>query len=420
MTPAIQKEQSILGIHKIDQSQAVAISDNLTRIFKNMQSFPKNLSKPAIIFGVDLGMKKWVANAMHPVSKGGFKIIAEAGKHIQLLAFILEAMLWHGVKDTGEVVVCYEIGADGTWLKEYLNFNGIPCVIFTPDVLATRGKNPKTDRLDARRLCEHLCCFYERRLVAEHIFLPSSREHQVSRDISRFRNELVEERTRLGNKFKSKLKLHMELPAGLSVGTVVVESLRDALDRPLPDETVHELKTLQHLYNEVDKAVAEQEKTMAAHVKNIATDARAGRTLSAEAMNMMKLLRVKGIGIQTAWILVHELFHKDFTNVGQVSAATGLVDTPRASGKTERSAGISRRSNNRLRGALVELGWMWLRYQAGSEIAKWFESRTALGVAHKRMKKVAIVAVGRRIAVALWKYLKFNEPIEGATIKEAV
>ena len=103
-----------------------------------------------------------------------------------------------------------------------------------------------------------------------------------------------------------------------------------------------------------------------------------------------------------------------------MSAATGLVDTPRASGKTERSAGISRRSNNRLRGALVELGWMWLRYQAGSEIAKWFESRTALGVAHKRMKKVAIVAVGRRIAVALWKYLKFNEPIEGATIKEAV
>ena len=127
-----------------------------------------------------------------------------------------------------------------------------------------------------------------------------------------------------------------------------------------------------------------------------------------------RLTTLKGVGPRTAWVLVHELFHKDFANTRQVGCATGLVAIPRSSGSSDRCAGISRRSNNRLRATLVELAWLWLRYQPGSALSRWFGERTEDGVSSRRMRKVAIVAVARKLAVALWKFLGRGELPEGA------
>ena len=129
---------------------------------------------------------------------------------------------------------------------------------------------------------------------------------------------------------------------------------------------------------------------------------------------LLELTRLKGIGVRTAWVLVHELLFKSFRNVRQVGSATGLVAIPRSSGSSDRCAGISRRSNNQLRATLVELAWLWLRHQPGSALSRWFRERTEDGVSCRRMRKVAIVAVARKLAVTLWKFLEHGEAPEGA------
>ena len=198
-----------------------------------------------------------------------------------------------------------------------------------------------------------------------------------------------------------------------------MDGLRDALGRPLPPAEAEELKRLQRHFKEMDADVAEADRRMKGEMSAARKTREAGGALTRREAMLVELALLKGVGPRIAWVLVHELFHKAFRTVGQVGSATGLVAIPRSSGASDRCAGISRRSNNRLRGALVELGWIWLRHQPGSDLAKWFVKRTADGVSGRRMRKVAVVAVARKLAVALWKFLEQGEIPAGAVLEKA-
>jgi transposase len=126
-----------------------------------------------------------------------------------------------------------------------------------------------------------------------------------------------------------------------------------------------------------------------------------------------------GVGMRSAWQLDKELYGwRTFNNRREVAAAVGLVPVPYDSGDSHVDQGISKAGNRHLRSTLIELAWSWLRYQPGSMLSTWFQAR--FSTAAKRMRRVGIVAVARRLAIALWRYLKFGEIPQGAVLRAAM
>jgi len=128
------------------------------------------------------------------------------------------------------------------------------------------------------------------------------------------------------------------------------------------------------------------------------------------------LSRLRAIGVSSAWVLTKELFGwRRFDNRRQVGASVGLTPTPYDSGNSQREQGIGKSGNKRVRWLLVELSWRWLRLQPDSELTHWFERRFASG--GKRMRRIGIVALARRLVVALWRYVQHGQIPAGATLK---
>ena len=132
---------------------------------------------------------------------------------------------------------------------------------------------------------------------------------------------------------------------------------------------------------------------------------------------IQRLVQVRGIGAQSATLLVYEAFLRPFANGKTLGAYAGLVGTPFSSGGTEREQGITKAGNSRLRAAMGELAWLWQRYQPGSALTRWFQER--LAGSNGRMKKVLLVALARKLLIALWKYATQGVPLEGAALKAA-
>jgi len=137
------------------------------------------------------------------------------------------------------------------------------------------------------------------------------------------------------------------------------------------------------------------------------------------AQRVQQLMALRGIGYAGAARLVLEFFWRDFDNRRQVGSCLGLVPQPYNSGESVTDQGISKQGNRRVRALMIEIGWMWLRYQPGSEIAQWFARRTAANAHNKRGKRIAIVAVARRLAIALWRFLTEGVLPAGAELKKA-
>jgi len=128
-----------------------------------------------------------------------------------------------------------------------------------------------------------------------------------------------------------------------------------------------------------------------------------------------KLMMLYGIGMQSSWLFVHEMFGwRAFKNGREVGSYAGLTGTPYDSGESEREQGISKAGNGRVRKMIVEIAWCWLRYQPQSELSIWYELR--FGGGSKRMRRVGIVALGRKLLVQLWRYAEFGEVPPGAAL----
>jgi transposase len=131
-----------------------------------------------------------------------------------------------------------------------------------------------------------------------------------------------------------------------------------------------------------------------------------------------RLLRLKGIGKNSAWLLIREVFGwRQIENRRELASLAGLTPSPYDSGETRREQGISKAGNRRVRWMMIELSWLWLRYQPGSELSRWYRRR--FGAGNSRVRKTGIVAVARKLLVALWKYLETDEVPAGAEVREA-
>jgi transposase len=365
---------------------------------------------------LELSRSKWVVTSLSP---GNGEKMSQysltAGDSSGLLARFAD-LKRKAQERTGSdypIVTIHEAGLDGFWVHRVLQNEGIESHVVDAASIATsrRRRRAKTDKIDGEALLRALLAFKrgEPRVCA--MVVAPSPEEEDRRRLCRERQTLIAERIIHVNRIKGLL-----FAQGVSDYAPLrrnrrkrLEGLRTGDGRPLPvhlkTQISRELDRLELLLDQIHSVEAEQEALLAAESKA----APEGEPRNAVAM----LLSVKGIGEHSAAILWSEGLCRQFSNRRQVAAYAGLAATPWRSGAVMHEQGLSKAGNPQLRTTMVQLAWLWLRHQPQSELAKWFRARGERG------RKGSIVALARKLLVALWKYVTHGVLIEGAVMKPA-
>ena len=271
-----------------------------------------------------------------------------------------------------------------------------------------RSRRAKTDRIDGELMLRTLMAYLRGEPRVVRVVRVPSVEAEDARRASRERDRLVKEQTAHTNRIKALLRL-----LGVAVGNPrrrnwlsFLEQQRDWQGQPIPPHLLAEVKREHARLTMVREQIAALEQAQAAQACPIPAPMAERRS---------SLQRLKALGPAFTATLVNELFYKDFRNRREVASYCGLTPSPWKSGGIDREQGISKAGNRRARNKAIELAWLWLRHQPDSALSRWFRTRTAN--AGKRAKRVAIVALARKLIVALWRYLTTGLIPEQATMK---
>ncbi len=310
---------------------------------------------------------------------------------------------------SARVVSCYEAGRDGFWLHRLLVEAGIDNVIVDSASIEVnrRAKRVKTDALDVRKLSAMLVRYDEgERKVWSVVRVPTADEED-NRHLHRELETLKAERTRLTNRIHGLL-------AGQGVRVEVKKDLLEQLKavrlyngRPLPPALHCRLVREWARIELIDAQIRELEADRAELVKEWE---------GPEAEKIRQLLQLRAIGINSAWLFVLEFFAwRRFSNRRQVGSLAGLTPTPYQSGQMRRDQGISKAGQKLVRHLAIEIAWGWLRFQPQSRLTLWYQER--FGGGGSRLRRIGIVALARKLLVALWRYLETGVVPEGARLK---
>jgi transposase len=367
----------------------------------------------AIFVSLELSRSIWLITSLSP----GFgekmsKHSVRAGDIAALLARFSELKRKTSER-TGKsfpIVVIQEAGLDGFWLHRVLQSEGLESHVVDPASIATsrRRRRAKTDRIDGEALLRALLAHKrgEPRVCA--MVKAPTPEEEDRRRLCRERKVLIAERVKHVNRVKGLL-----FSQGVSGYEPLHRDRRQRLDslqtgdgRPLPGhlraQILRELDRLELLLKQIKAVEGERDALLVE--QHVATPAPAAM-----------LLDLKGVGPEFAAVLWSEGLFRHFDNRRQVAAYAGLAPTPWQSGSVDHEQGVSKAGNPRLRTTLIQLAWLWLRNQPQSALALWFKER--LSSNGGRLKKTLIVALARKLLVALWKYVTAGVVIEGAIVK---
>jgi len=308
------------------------------------------------------------------------------------------------------ILSCYEAGLDGHWLHRWLTDQGVTSYIVDPSSIevSRRGRRAKTDRIDLEKLMRaFLAHLRGEPRVCSMLHVPSPEDEDRKRS-SRERERLLKEQTAHTNRIKALLfgqgiRDVMPLKPGFIAS---LEAMRTGDGRTLPARLSEEI-------------VREHDRLCVAHKQVAALEAQSKAELCAAApgsaaAKIMQLVDLKSIGVTSGQKLVNEVFYRSFDNRRQVGSYFGLTGTPYDSGESRREQGISKAGNRRARDLAIELSWLWLRHQPGSELSRWFRER--VGDLKGRIRRIAIVAVARKLMIALWRYLTTGLVPTGAVL----
>lgn len=365
-----------------------------------------------IFVTIELSQKSWLVTLHSPDRDRISRHKLEGGDHAGLLG-LLESIRARAALKLGaapKVVSCYEAGYDGFWLHRLLTAAGITNLVFDPASIAVeqRSRRAKTDRIDGELMLRTLMAHLRGEPRVVRIVRVPSVEQEDARRASRERDRLIKEQTAHTNRIKALLRLQ-----GMAVGYPRrgnwlhwLAQQRDWQGQPLTAHLLAEVTREHARLMLVREQLAALEQAQAAQASPVPAAMAERRDL---------LQRLKALGPAFAATLTNEVFYKDFRNRRQVGAYCGLTPSPWRSGGIDREQGISKAGNPRARLKAIELAWLWLRHQPESELSRWFRTRTAN--ASKRAKRIAIVALARKLIVALWRYLTTGLVPEQAVMK---
>jgi transposase len=365
-----------------------------------------------VLVSLELSRRAWLVTSLLPGSEKLSKHGLAAGDGNGLLAFLAELKAKAEQRAPGPVtiVAIQEAGLDGFWLHRLLEKNGVVSHVVEPASIAVprRHRRAKTDAIDGETLIRVLAAWRRGEPRVCSMVRPPSAEDEDRRRLSRERDRLLQERIRHTNRIRGLL-------FGQGVGDFdpLRKDRRERLDalltgdgRPLPAtlkaELLREITRLELVVAQLVEVEQARDRLVAALADGAAKPVAA-------------LLRLHGIGPVVAARLWLEGLFRPFANRRQVAAYAGLAPSPWQSGAMDREQGIAKSGNPRLRTTMVELAWLWLRHQPDSALSAWFRNR--VGDARGRVRRVAIVALARKLLVALWRYAVHGVVPEGVVLK---
>ena len=363
---------------------------------------------------LELSRSKWLITSMSAWRDKMSKHSVDAGDGAALLDRLarLRMEAEQRLGTPARVVVIQEAGLDGFWIHRLLEAGGIESHVVEPASIAVprRHRRAKTDVIDGEMLVRTLAAFKRGEpRVCSMVVAPSPAEEDRRR-VSRERRTLIKERIEHANRIKGLLASQ-----GISGCEPMRRSFRDHLEslrtgdgRPLGLRLKAEIGRELDRMDLVLRQIAAVEADRDALVRPDHAD------VEAPAARLMKL---RGIGPEFAAVLWLEGLFRRFANRRQLAAYAGLAPSPWQSGRVDREQGIAKSGNPRLRTAMVELAWLWLRHQPGSALSRWFRER--VGSERGRIRRIAIVALARKLLAALWRYTTSGELPVGATLKTA-
>ena len=370
-------------------------------------------TKEAIMYtGFELSDKKWKL-AFSNGSKVRH-ISTDARDLNELQVQIFRAKKRFGLNEDSRVMSCYEAGREGFWLHRYLLSIGIENLVVDSSSIEVkrRKRRVKTDRIDAEKLLGMLMRYHGGEKKAWSVVRVPSEEAEDGMNLGRELEVLKKERTMHSNRIKGLLIQQGIVIKRLNVKRVLseLEGCRTWDGKELPvdfkSRMVREHQRLKIVDEQMRGVKKEREKRVESGDK-------------ACYRQVAQLMKLQGIGPENSWDFVMEFFSwRDFRNRKQVGALAGLTPTPYDSGGSLREQGISKAGSGRIRTRSVESAWCWLRFQPQSKLSKWFNKRFAQG--GKRMRRIGIVAVARKLLIALWRYLKYGTVPEGACLMKGI
>jgi transposase len=357
----------------------------------------------------ELGKAKWKLAFSTGLGQDPRTRAIDAGDLAALQGEIGRAKKRFELPEGATVKSCYEAGRDGFWLHRYLVQAQVDNLVVDSSSIEVnrRARRAKTDRLDVAKLLTMLIRYHSGEERVWSVVQVPSVEAEDKRHLHRQLWSLQAARTRHINRIEGLLASQ---GVNLPIHADFLESVAAARQwdgSPLPPGLVARIErehaALQYVRQQVKELVAERQEQI-----ETADDP--------SVEKVRQLMKLGALGPNSAWLFVMEFFGwRDFRNRRQVGGLAGLTPTPYQSGGEAREQGISKAGNRRVRAMAIEIAWCWLRYQPDSELARWYYE--AFGHGGKRMRKVGIVALARKLLVALWRYLETGEVPAGAQLK---
>jgi transposase len=367
----------------------------------------------AIFVSLELSRSRWLITSLSPGAGQKMSQHAVRGGDMSRLLECFARLRDKARARTGKLfplVVIQEAGLDGFWIDRVLQNEGIESHVVDPASIATsrRRRRAKTDKIDGETLVRSLLAYKRGEPRVCSMVTAPTPEEEDQRRLCRERKVLTAERVRHVNRIKGLLFCQ-----GICGYEPLRRDRRDRLEelqtgdgRPLPRhlkaQVERELDRLELLLKQIKTVEGERDALLAA----------AKTAMPAPAA---MLLDIRGIGPEFAAVLWSEGLFRHFDNRRQIAAYAGLAPTPWQSGAVDREQGVSKAGNPRLRTTMIQLAWLWLRNQPRSALTVWFHERVVRN--RGRLRKTTIVALARKLLVALWKYVTAGVVIEGATMK---
>jgi transposase len=368
------------------------------------------VDRATLFVSLELSRSRWLVTSLSPGSAKLSNHTVAGGDGSALLDLLahLRSKAARRVGVPVKIVVIQEAGLDGFWIHRLLVANGIESHVVEGASIAVprRRRRTKTDMVDGEMLVRTLAAFKRDEPRVCSMVAPPSPAEEDRRRLSRERRTLIKERVEHSNRIKGLLASQ-----GIRGYQPLRQDCRERLaalqtgdGRPLPPrlkaEIIRELDRLELVRQQITEVEA----------------ARDALLQSQEAKAPAKLLlRLMSIGPEFATVLWLEGLFRSFSNRRQVAAYAGLTPSPWRSGRIDREQGISKAGNPRLRSTMIELAWLWLRHQPDSALSRWFHARVQAN--RGRVRRIAIVALARKLLIALWRYVSQGEVPEGARLK---
>lgn len=369
-------------------------------------------SETTIHAAIELSLSSWLVAARVPGTEKLRLHRIEGGDVKALLTLIDDLRLRASAKlgQSVDVACCFEAGRDGFWLHRVLTAHDVATYVLEPTSILVnrRARRAKTDRLDAEGMLRVLAAWLGGdRQVCSMVHVPTHEEEDAKRP-HREREHLVQDKLRIENRIQALLFTQgIRGRPSLRSWERDIAELRTGDGRMLPPLLRAELDRLRRRLVLTLELIREVEAER--------TEALTATASDAMTQKITALQRIHGIGANFATMLMREVLYRSFANRRQLASYVGIAPMPYQSGGVDRDRSISRAGNPRARTTLIQLAWLWLRYQPDSALATWFRER--VGTLQGRTRRIAIVAMARKLLIALWRYVETGVIPDGVKIK---